>query len=139
MKLRRGAGIISATTVLLAPAAAFAQTALSKPLVPCDGVNCSVCDLALLAQNLLNVGVYILIAIAAIMFAWAGFEMLTSQGSSAKYGLAKRIFGNVMIGLIILLISWVVIDTVMKTFVKEDTRFGPWNQVCYRGGGGAAP
>ena len=146
MKLRRVAAGLSAGAVLLLPLAVFAQGALSQPIVPerCQGARaaweCSVCDLAQLAQNLLNAGVYILVALAAVMFAWAGFEFLTAAGSSEKYGRAKRVFSNVIVGLVILLVSWVAVDTLMKSFVKQGSGgFGPWNEVCYRGGGGAAP
>ncbi len=147
MKFERVAAALSASAVLLTPVAAFAQNALKDPIVPkaCQGAraawDCSVCDLAQLAQNILNAGVYILVVLAAVMFAWAGFEFLTSAGSSEKYGRAKRVFTNVTVGLIILLVSWVCVDTLMKSFVKDDTGgFGPWNQICKRSvGGGAAP
>lgn len=145
MKFQRVAALVSAGAVWLTPVAAFAQKALKEPIVPtaCQGAkaawDCSVCDLAQLAQNLLNAGVYMLVILAAVMFAWAGFEALTSAGNSAKYTKAKRVFSNVTVGLVILLVSWVCVDTLMKSFVKEDNRFGPWNQVCNRGvGGGGA-
>ncbi len=142
MKLERVAAALSAGAVLLTPIAAFAQKALTEPIVPpnCQGAEaawkCSVCDLAQLAQNLLNAGVYMLVILAAVMFAWAGFEFLTAAGNSEKYGKAKRVFSNVTVGLVILLVSWVCVDTLMKSFVNEDNRFGPWNQVCDRGVGG---
>jgi hypothetical protein len=129
-------GAFSAT--LLLPLATFAQGALKNPLVPtnCQGADaarlCSVCDLALLAQNVLNAGIYIMIILAAVMFAYAGFEAVTAGGNSEKYGKAVRVFGNVFIGLVIVLVSWLVIDTLMKTLVKQDGKFGPWNKVCNR-------
>ncbi len=145
MKLERVAAVISAGAVLLTPVAAFAQNALRDPIVPkaCQGARaaweCSVCDLAQLAQNVLNAGIYIMIALAAVMFAWAGFEALTAAGNTEKYSKAKTVFSNVVMGLIILLVSWVAVDTLMKSFVKTDSNFGPWNQICSRGGGSATP
>src|SRR3989344_2590427 len=38
------------------PLSAFAQ--LPGEIVPCKGVDCSVCDVATLAQNVLNAGIY---------------------------------------------------------------------------------
>ena len=145
MKLKyRGASIAAAASVFFAPLVALGQTALKNPIVPlnCQGAlaatKCGVCELVQLGQNILNAGVYILVALAAVMFAWSGFELLTAAGNSQKYGRAKRVFSNVVVGLVILLVSWVAVDTLMKTFVKEGGKFGPWHQICYRTGSGSA-
>ncbi|MCE9541506.1 hypothetical protein K8R03_03010 [Candidatus Kaiserbacteria bacterium] len=130
MNFWRNASIVSVGTLLLTPFAAAAQSAtLSNKIVTCDGVNCTVCNLADTAQNLLNTGIYVMIILSAVMFAWAGFQALTSGGNSEKYTSARRIFGNVVIGLVIVLTGWIVIDTLMKTLVG-DGKLGPWNKVC---------
>lgn len=138
MKFKRVAAAFSAGATFLLPAIAFAQSALNNPIVPekCQGAraawDCGLCDLVQLAQNILNAGVYIMVALAAVMFAWAGFQALTAAGNTQKHSQARRVFGNVTVGLVILLVSWVAVDTLMKTFVKQDGKFGPWNQICAR-------
>jgi hypothetical protein len=102
---------------------------LPAKIVSCTGTDCTVCDIATTAQNVLNTAIYILVFLAAVMFAWAGFKMLTSGGDSEGYTSGKRIFGNVLIGLIIILAGWIVIDTLMRTFVNPGS-FGPWNKIC---------
>ncbi len=112
--------------LLFLPVVAFAQ--LPDKIVPCNGVDCSVCDIATLAQNVLNTGIYIAIFLSAVLFAWAGWQALTAGGSGEKISQAKSIFGNVLIGLIIILAGWLVVDTLMKTMTNGS--FGPWNKVC---------
>ena len=89
----------------------------------------SVCQLAEVAQNILNTGIYIAVFLSAVLFAWAGFKYLTNVAGN-EVSKAKEIFMNVAIGLIILLGGWLVIDTVMKTLVNQGSAFGPWNKVC---------
>lgn len=115
--------------VLAFPLFVFGQAGggLPKQIVPCKGVDCTICDLATLAQNIINTGVFIFIFFSAMMFAYAGFLKLTNEalGEQAK---ANAIFSNVALGLIVLLAAWLVVDTLMKSVLGGD--FGPWNDIC---------
>ena len=114
----------------LAPTLASAAIGL-VPIVPddCNGLGgcTTLCDLAQMAQNTLNDGIYIAVFLAAILFAWAGFRYLTSVAGS-DISAAKKIFSDVIIGLVIILTSWLIVDTLMKTLVGGN--IGPWNQIC---------
>ena len=120
--------------VIAFPLAVFAQqggAGLPKQIVPCDGVNCTVCDLAKLAQNVINTGVFIFIFFSALMFAYAGFLYLSNEALE-KQSEARKIFGNVAMGLIVLLAAWLVVDTLMKALLGGN--FGPWNDICRAAG-----
>ncbi len=93
-----------------------------------DGGCQSVCSIANLAQNVLNAAIYIAVVLSAVLFAWAGFLYLTNVGNSGGVSKAKEVFFNVLIGLCIILASWLVIDVLMHTFVSGDWR--PWNAIC---------
>lgn len=54
------------------------------------------------------------VPIAAIMFAYAGFLMVTSGGSVEQAGKARTIFTNVALGLIIAVIAFLVIKTLLS-------------------------
>ena len=105
---------------------------LPSRIVPesCDvpGGCQSICDVALLAQNVLNTGIFIAIFLSAFMFAWAGWLAVSSGGNAEQWAHAKSIFINVLIGLIIILAGWIIIDTLMKTVTNAS--FGPWNKIC---------
>lgn len=114
--------------VVAFPLFAFAQGAgLPKQIVPCDGVKCTVCDLATLAQNIINTGIFVFVFLSALLFAYAGFLYLTNSAID-KVSEAKSIFKNVVLGLIILLAAWLIVDTLMKSVLGGS--FGPWNDIC---------
>jgi hypothetical protein len=121
--------IVALLTAVFLFAPVFALGAgMPTQIVTCSGPNCSVCDLANLAQNVLNTAIYLAVFLSAVLFAWAGWEALTAAGSAEKVGHARTIFGNVVLGLVIILAGWLVIDTLMKTMTNGS--FGPWNKIC---------
>ncbi len=109
------------------PTLVFAQAGIPTRLVPCNGVDCTVCHIATLAQNLINLGVFLFVFFAAIMFAYAGFMYLTDQALQGQ-SKAKAMFGHVAGGLVILLSAWLIVDTLMKALLGGN--FGPWNDIC---------
>jgi TRAP-type C4-dicarboxylate transport system permease small subunit len=113
--------------LIVSPALVGAAGMPSK-IVPCDGAACTVCDLATLAQNILNAAIYIAVFLAGVLFAWAGWNYLSAGGEGQKLTSAKNTFTNVFIGLVIILAGWLVVDTLMKTMTNG--QFGPWNAVC---------
>ncbi len=133
----RSVNLVAFSAIIFSPLIAFAGN-LPKQIVSCSGAMakgdlkaCTLCDLAVTAQNILNTAIYILIILSAVFFAWAGFKMLFSGGDTSEYAAGKRVFKNVVIGLLIIMCGWLIVDTVMKTLIgdKQDT-FGPWNQIC---------
>ena len=106
--------------LLIIPALSFAQQ-LNAPgpngLVPCDNSASSPCgfpQLMTLVNNVINFILYgMVIPIAAILFTYAGFEMVTSGGSTEKRGLAKKVFTNVVIGLIISMACWLIVKLLL--------------------------
>jgi hypothetical protein len=115
--------------LVIAPSLAFAA-GLPTQIVPTDCTGAggcqSVCDIATLAQNLLNAGIFIAVFLCAILFAWAGWKYLTAGGNPGEINAAKSIFLNVAVGLIIILAAWLLVDTLIHVL----TTIGPWNSVC---------
>ncbi len=115
----RFATMIVVFVLLMLPFYVSAQ-GLPKQIVPetCnqDGGCQSICDIVTLAQNVLNFGIFLAVVLSAILFAYAGWKLLTAGGNTEVYAQGKRVFGNVLIGLIIILGGWIVIDTLMRTF-----------------------
>jgi hypothetical protein len=89
---------------------------------------CTVCDLAKLAQNILNDIIYLAVFLSAVLFAWAGFLYLTNVANSGQHSKAVEVFKNVVIGLVIILVAWLVVDVVMRTLVGASVL--PWNSIC---------
>ena len=128
--------VVGLTVAIMLPSLAFA--AWTDPIVNCSGAldsktqtACTVCDIAKTAQNVLNTAIYVAVFLSAVLFAWAGIIYVTNIANHGEISKAKNIFANVIIGLVIVLASWLVIDTLMKTLVDSDvSKFGPWNKVC---------
>jgi hypothetical protein len=134
MTARLATGFVLLLTIMFLFAPVMALGAgLPTRIVPasCDveGGCQSICDIALLAQNVLNTGIFIAIFLSAVLFAWAGWQAMTAGGNMEKVHSARSVFTNVLIGLLIILGGWIVIDTLMRTLTNAST-FGPWNKIC---------
>ncbi|PCI29719.1 hypothetical protein COB52_02300 [Candidatus Kaiserbacteria bacterium] len=88
-------------------------------IVPCHGADCGFDDLIQIGQDLLTFMIGLGIIISAVMFAYAGWLFFSGGGNEAKITKGKGIFTAVVIGLIILLVAWLVIDTLLKTLTGE--------------------
>jgi hypothetical protein len=54
------------------------------------------------------------VPIAAVMFAYAGFLLVTSGGETSQRSKAKSIFTNVAIGLVLAVAAWLIINTILS-------------------------
>jgi|GEM_PF-908689 len=127
------------TLLLFVPMFVFGQD--TGGLVPCSGPDCEACHVVELVDNILDFLFEIGVIIGTILIVVGGFYLLTSGGDTGKRSKGKSIITNVIIGLIIMLTSWLIVDTVMKTFVSDDVEnaLGPWNEIqCLKSGGTAS-
>ncbi len=69
---------------------------------------------------------YIAIPIAAIMFTYAGFLLVTSGGNESGWSKAKEILWNVVLGLICVAGAWLIISLILTVLGRKDwtTWFG---------------
>lgn len=109
------------------------QFAFAQGLVPCSGSECGTCQLVTLAENIIDILIIIMVGIAAILIAYAGYLMVISAGNASKFQRGKGIFTNVIIGLIIMLVAWLIIDTMLRTLlpngVVAQNASLPWNRI----------
>ena len=87
-------------------------------LVPCgtikNSAECGFNDLFKLINTVINFILFkMAVPIAAIMFAYAGFMLVSSAGSPEKRTKAKEVFINVAIGLIIVAGAWIFVHTIL--------------------------
>jgi hypothetical protein len=136
--------LIFALPFFLLPALVFANHEQTGGIVPCSGGDeCDACHLVQLAQNILDFLIIFTVSISAVLFVVAGLMMVTSAGDTGKLSKAKSIFTNVVIGLIIVLAAWLIIDTVMKAFLftgpssGSQINIGPWNEILCANSGAA--
>lgn len=118
--------------ILIAPSVVFGQipTIVPENCRADAARSCSICDIAQLAQNVVNAGIYIAVFLSAVLFAYAGWKYITAGGDPGKAGDARKIFWTVGVGLVLILAAWLIVDIIMKMLVNESALFGPWNEVC---------
>ncbi len=76
---------------------------------------CGFDDILAFINNTINFLLFKLaLPVSAMMFAYAGFLLITSGGEANKKTHAKEIFWNVAIGLIIAAASFVIVNTVLS-------------------------
>ena len=88
-------------------------------IVKCSGSDCDWKSLIGLAQNILNFIVTLSISVAAIMFAYAGWLYFSDGGNSQKISQAHGIFASVVIGLVIVLVAWLVVNTLLDVLTGQ--------------------
>lgn len=104
--------------ILIIPVISFAeQSPTTSGLVPCDNTTtkCDFNQLMNLVNKVIKFVLYdMVVPIAAIMFAYAGFELVTSGGSTEKRATAKNVFTNALIGLVIAVGAFILIRTLLS-------------------------
>lgn len=121
-------------------ATALPYDAAAKGLIPCGGGSpepaCQPCHIFSLVQNIYNwlilpppQGSALVIAIAILMFAYGGFLMLIpgigGEKSVAMYTKGKKVLTNTLIGILIIFLAWLTIDTIIKAVAGQIGSSGP--------------
>jgi hypothetical protein len=124
--------VLLVTTPYIAHAAGF-----FGPLIP-DRCNCpgSAPDWGCVLQtfqNGMNLFVSLAVIIITIFIALAGFTYMTSSGNPEKRQLANRRILNAVIGLLIVLVAWLLVDSIMKALYDGNKSFGGWNSILAGG------
>ena len=98
----------------------------ATPLVPCGPGECAWNDLYKLAKNIIDFMIYNLIfPISAVMIVVGGIMIMTAGDSSSRVASGKEILTAAIVGLLIALLAWLIIDTIIS--ILSDKKFGPWN------------
>lgn len=129
-----------ALLILLLPHASLAASIGSfDPIIPqsgsctCPGSAPSWGCVLQVFQHLINTGVSLGVVICVIWLAWAGALFIGSAGNPGLREQGKTRIMNGIIGMVVLLSAWLVVDFVMKT-LYDDKQFGPWNAILASSG-----
>jgi hypothetical protein len=107
--------------LVLTPTAVAAEAATGvSQLAQCSGPDCSACNLVYLVNGLITWLIGFAFLLFAVLFCIAGVRMVMSGGNSHSAEEAKGSFVNAIVGLIIILSAWLIVDTVMRTLVGND-------------------
>lgn len=137
--------VIALLAVAFLALATPAHAGIFDGLVPCGNMSvsgsptsdvittgeCTVCHYQILLQNILNFLIAIMVAVAALLFANAGVLYVLAPASPANVAKAHKLFMNTLVGIVIILSSWLLVDFAMKSLLAdgEVNSAGPWNAV----------
>lgn len=88
-----------------------------------DSTGCQACNLADLVQSLINFLIGVSIPIAAALFAYAGALYFTSGADTHNIDKAKGIFKNALIGFVIVISAWLVVNTLLHALLSQGKLF----------------
>lgn len=83
----------------------------------CAGATCGSCDVVAMANNIVKWLIGVLFMIFAIMVAAGGFGLVTSGGNQAAKEAAKSRISNAIIGIVLVLAAWLLVDTLMRALL----------------------
>lgn len=87
-------------------------------------IPCGLCDFFLLIANIFDfIALYLAPPLAGFLLVVAGFLFLTSGGSEEKATQAKKIFVNVIIGLVAIYASWLIVNSLIQLIGKDVENF----------------
>lgn len=111
---------------LLAASLVFAQ----DRLIPCSGLNCSLCDLLEMFKRLITLGLKIGTALAALFVAWGSFVIMTAgaTGGEKKMEEGKKIIWTAITGILIAFAAWLILGTVLQILTGSPSKL-PWNEI----------
>lgn len=72
-------------------------------------------DLKATVVKIVNYVLGLLALVAVIMILWGGFTWLTAAGNEEKVEKAKEIISAAVIGIVIILLAWAIVNFVLST------------------------
>jgi len=91
-------------------------------LIVCQGTPedpCTYAKLIELVNELINTMILLSTILAAVVFAYIGFILLTSGGDPGAMTKAKGMFGKVLKGYLWILFAWIIVYTITNTLLKD--------------------
>ncbi len=95
-----------------------------------DTLPCDMCFFLLMVNNIMNFLLMLVAGIAVLALIITGLLFITSSGDSERKSHAKTALKYVIIGFIIVFISWIIIDFVLIGWGYLDPLGGEWNVIC---------
>jgi hypothetical protein len=121
------------TKIILIMLAFALPLSASAALVPCDAGKCTFCDLLTMGQRILDfIMKYVLATGATIFLMVGGFNMITAGGDPGKYKKGWDLIKSTLIGIVIALSAWLVVNTILNIVAVDETGQPmnlPWDKI----------
>lgn len=91
---------------------------------------CTFCDGIIVIRNAIQFLFELSIPIAVVMIVWGALRLMFSGGSEQNVASGRKIITSAVVGLIIALSAWIIVNTALSVLVGDATF--PWNQINCR-------
>ncbi|MDC1205483.1 pilin [Candidatus Pacebacteria bacterium] len=88
-------------------------------LVTCDGPDCNLCTFVSMINKVKNFIISILVIASVILLAVTGVQMAINGGNGDALKILKDRLTNIIIGFLLVIAAWVIVDTILKTLVTD--------------------
>lgn len=86
-----------------------------------------------IVHNTLNLLFSLAILVFALAVAYSGFQIMLNPTNPEKRTEARKMLLNIVVGLMIALSAWLIVDFVMRIFYEDSAGWGPWNRILADG------
>ena len=103
----------------------------AQGLVQCGNPGqpaCNLCSFLELVKNIINFAIQITFAFAGLFITWGAFVIMTAGGSEARVEEGKKMMTTAVIGLVIMLSSWLILGTVIQIITGSPSKL-PWTEI----------
>lgn len=122
--------------VLLLPSISYAaESTFFGPIVPeqCHACPCGFAGVLEIMRHVMNFAVTFGVIVLTVVIAWAGLTYIVSATNPENRRKANGLITGAIIGIVLVLSSWLIIDFVMRTLYSgaegNAGKFGPWNSI----------
>ncbi len=129
------------TTGLFAlPFAAHASIPFFGPIIPSPPTGDNVCPagwgmVMIVVNNIIELAITLAIVfVAPLMIAYSGFLFVVNPVNPGGRGKAKDILLNTIVGIIIALAGWLIVDAVMAVLYNPNAAGGTWSSIVTSSG-----
>lgn len=102
-------------------------------LVSCRGLECNLCEFVKTLNRIINFLLGLTVPLAMGLFAWAGILYYTSAASEENIKKAKGIFRNTLVGFLIAISGWLIVQTTINVLAGNKFTNWKWNEVTCSG------
>ncbi len=86
-----------------------------------EAEECTLTDVIVLGNNLINFAITLSVPIFILLFMYAGFLYMTANGNPGKISDAHGLFYKGIIGFVIILSAWLIVNLIVSSLLPEDS------------------
>lgn len=131
--------LLLAAGLAVVPQFAHAMIPFFGPIIPDSFNQCAIGwgGVIIVINNIIELAItLVLVAFAPLSIAYAGFKMVVNPNDSGARTEARNSILNIIIGIVVTLMAWLIVDAVMAAFVVNNGQpFGTrWQDLISSGG-----